>query len=251
MTREKLMERLAKIKRHQESAAKIGSLAEANAFAAKLQGLLDQHKLGMDDIEFDAFIADEPVEEEVVEGADYGYGDRRARVPWTEKLAGVIARSHGCTILVWTGMNRISFVGRKSDRAVAVYLFSTLVPELERMSKRMHRAEKKEYGWLPSNWRRSWLMGAVRGIKRQLQEQQEATRADAQATGNGTALVRLDSSKEALAEFVSRRCPGNARARGVGGRLDSAAYCDGEAHGRSMSVKRGIDGAGQQQLRSG
>lgn len=50
---ESVMELLAKLMRHEQSAREVGSLAEAEAFASKVQAMLTKHKLEMSEIKFE------------------------------------------------------------------------------------------------------------------------------------------------------------------------------------------------------
>jgi len=61
--KDKILDKLAKIKRHMESAQAIGNEQEAQAFAAALQTMLLNHKLEMTDVEYASEMKDEPIVE--------------------------------------------------------------------------------------------------------------------------------------------------------------------------------------------
>lgn len=238
--------RIAKLHSKAESAKGLGNLAEAEAFAAKVSELLARHKLSLTDIEFAALEEDEPIQEQSVRGEDFGQDTKCRRSLWQETLAGKIARANGCRILVTQGLNRVIFVGRESDRAVAVHLFCTLVPELDRISKREHRKAKKEEtlrvrnGWLPRGWRQSWLLGAVDGIASKMRESRKVVEDEARAQGKAGALVRLTGT--AVGEWVNERYKGTISSMYGTREGSSAAYNQGHAHGRNTSLRRGVDG---------
>lgn len=96
--RDKIIEKLAKLRAHAESADKIGSTQEAEAFAAMLQKLLNKHKLEMTDIEFQQEEQDEPVEQHPVNWQDVKV--RSTRVAWIEQLAIIITRAHFCRMQI-------------------------------------------------------------------------------------------------------------------------------------------------------
>jgi hypothetical protein len=59
--KEKILDKLGKIKAHMESAKEIGNEQEAEAFAGMLQQLLLKHKLEMTDIDYNREMQDEPI----------------------------------------------------------------------------------------------------------------------------------------------------------------------------------------------
>jgi hypothetical protein len=136
MTNPKILDKLTKIKAHMESAAKIGSEAEAQAFAAAMARIMMEHEISMTDIEVSSRDASEPVESYYIDYNKYGKDDqpKKARVNWRESLAGIIADAHFCRILVHRKSSRITLVGRKSDCEVAEYMIVTLTRLLEKMS---------------------------------------------------------------------------------------------------------------------
>lgn len=140
--RDKIIEKLAKLRAHAESADKIGSTQEAEAFAAMLQKLLNKHKLEMTDIEFQQEEQDEPVEQHPVNWQDVKV--RSTRVAWIEQLAIIITRAHFCRMLVHSGSSRITIIGRKSDAAVAEYMLVTLVRAAEKIARFERRAYRRE-----------------------------------------------------------------------------------------------------------
>ena len=125
MTLNNCIDKLRKIKAHSESAEKIGSMEEAETFAAMFQQLLLKHKLEATDLEFEEEEKDEPIIEHVVEWQEIQFGHKR--VGWVERLASIVAEAHFCRILVRSGSSRITLVGRQSDMEIAEFMLVTLV----------------------------------------------------------------------------------------------------------------------------
>ena len=250
MTREDLITRVAKLKAHADSAKDLGNLKEAEAFATKVQALLTEHKLEMSEIEFTDYVESEPVEQEWLSGEDYGQGRKSKRTLWVQTLASGIARTNSCKIVVQTGSNSICFIGKKSDREIVTYLFTMLVPELDKISRREQRLAKRDWNeWheFPRNWRRSWLEGAADGIYNRLKDaEKKAEQQAGLATGN--ALVRLTSAKQEVEQWMAKQR--YRKAGNMGGALNGAAYGKGKAHAKGMNLRRGIDGSGTRQLNS-
>lgn len=146
MTEDRVLDKLQKIKAHADSAAKIGNEAEAQAFAEMLQRLLLKHNLEMSDLEFERHEREEPVIEHLVDWTTYGLENKLARSAWEQRLASVVARAHFCRIMVQPGSNRVTFVGRKSDIAVAEYLTVVLVRSARRIADQAYNDMVNE-GW--------------------------------------------------------------------------------------------------------
>src|SRR5216683_5217426 len=94
---ESILSTLAKLISHEKSARSIGSVDEAEAFAAKIQALMFKHKLEMTDIEFEQE-QNEPVLSERLEEEDV-IGVRREstrRQRWVDILVRAVARANFC-----------------------------------------------------------------------------------------------------------------------------------------------------------
>jgi hypothetical protein len=239
MTHEALLLRIRKLRDHADSAAAIGNEHEAAAFAAKVSELLAQHRLTATDIDFSRY-EQEDVQAEQVDTRDMGVGGARKSTPWVSQLASTLASHHGCRMYYTSGTSRITIVGKESDRAVATYLLSRLVADLDRLSRKSLKQYKAEYEYAPRYWRRSWLEGAVDGIRRQLRDAR--VKREQQYAGNTTALVRLATGTEAADAWIND----NVRLRSATPRYantHSGAYSSGRSHGASMNLN--ANGLGQ------
>lgn len=241
MTHEALLLRIRKLRDHADSAALIGNEHEAAAFAAKVSELLAQHHLTASDIDFSRY-EEEDVQAEKIDTRDLGVGGAKKRTPWVTQLASTLASHHGCRMYYTSGTSRITIVGKESDRAVATYLLSRLVADLDRLSRAALKRYKAEYEWAPRYWRRSWLEGAVDGIRRQLRDAK--VKREQEYAGNTTALVRLATGTEAADAWIHS----NVRLRSAGPRYantHSGAYSSGRSHGASMNINANGMGRGR------
>lgn len=195
--RDKVIEKLLKIKAHAESAAKIGSEAEAEAFAAMLQQLLLKHKIELTDLEVEQEEADEPVDKYAVDWQDVRV--RANRVMWIERLAGVVARAYFCRTLVHPGSSRITLVGRRSDAAVAEFMIVTLTRLAQKLAKKerdkVYRQDRAASAGFQSSFLKSFI---VRIAERFEEERGTAT------SSSCTALVRVNRAEAAVNEFMSQ-----------------------------------------------
>jgi hypothetical protein len=179
-----ITEKIRKLIEHEKSARSIGNRAEAEAFVMKIQDLLLQHKLTMSDVELHA----DPMGHE---GARSDKQRRRAE-QWSEILGNAAARACFCEAIGCTGTNGLVFIGRASDRQVAISIWRFLtglalqlviddLPNIRKKS-RMH----------PVRARATYLQGFSMAVAMRLwREQDVAIKASGEA-----GLIRLDLEKQ-------------------------------------------------------
>jgi hypothetical protein len=191
----KLLEKLQKIKAHAESAAKIGSEAEAEAFAAMLQQLLTKHKLGMSDLDFEVEDVRDPVGTSMVDWQ--GVKIRKSRIAWIEQLAAIVAHAYFCKILVHTGSSHITLVGREQDRVVAEYVIVTLVRLAQKLAEKEFGKLYRQDRYAAHGFKGSFLKAFVQRINERLKEERgEAERS------TSTALVRIRHEEKAVEDYL-------------------------------------------------
>ncbi len=198
MTLSKVIEKLRKIKAHSESAEKIGSMDEAEAFAAMFQQLLLRHKLEATDIEFEEEEKEEPVEEHIVEWQDIQFGHKR--VGWVERLASIVAKAHFCRIMVCSGSSRITLVGRQSDIEIAEFMLVTLVRIADKLVRKECRKYRKEN---PGANTKGYRVSFMRGFIERLAERYREERHSAEVS-TSTALVRINRAETAVTTYMDR-----------------------------------------------
>ena len=245
-----ILEKLAKIKRHADSAKAIGSDAEAEAFASLLQRMLIEHKLEMTDLEFEEMERTEEVEKHYIDYSQYpDIKMRKTRVEWIERLAIIVARAHFCRTLVHDRSSRVTLVGRKSDAAVAEYMIITLQRLLERMS------DKKAYYYrlecnrskvpVVPGYRETYLTSFIV----RLSERYEEERRRSESSGS-TALIRLSGSLQKVDDwFRKARAQGEvtrSNAKSLKPRTNSnhAAYETGRRDANNVNLRSNAVGSG-------
>jgi hypothetical protein len=202
---EKLLDKLKAIKLKAEGAAAIGSEAEAQSFAEKLQSLLLEHDLSMSDIEFER-MEEEPIDQHYIVLQDHGLKAKKTRTAWMERLASMIARANFCRIIVVSGTSNFWLVGRREHRAVAEYMIITLTRAVIDISKKEHT----KYVW--EVYKKTRSTSGARGFKDsfitaflyRLFERIEARKAAAGAS-TSTALMRLSKEDAAVEQHLQLR----------------------------------------------
>lgn len=254
-TQDKILDKLAKLKRQAESEAKIGNVAAAEAFAQALNAMLLRHELSMEDVPTGQR-EDDPIVEQMVDPKRHGLKFGRSRVGWQETLASIVARAHLCKIIVHPGTNYVTFVGTRSHVEVAEYAYGVLAGAADRMSMEA-RVEwwKREHGGAhvkSGNYRASWLTGFVLRIQERLRETRAAEVAQANqlalAAGAGsTALMRLDGALARVTDYMGKY---KSRASAVNlGMGNGDAFRDGRRAADQMNIgQRGVKGAANKQI---
>jgi hypothetical protein len=125
-----IIDLLQKLMTHEKSARAIGSTEEAQAFAAKVQTILTNHKLTMSEVEFEAQKHSNPMGETVVEGS-------KTNIPtWTLYIQQSLARNYFCKCFGIVGSGQAYFVGRETDRTAAVQMYVYLIQLGEAFAKK-------------------------------------------------------------------------------------------------------------------
>jgi len=201
---EKVIDKLRKLKAHADSAEKIGSREEAEAFAARFQQLLLKHKLEISDIEMEEEEAAEPVAEHWVDYRKYASKAEPIptgrRVIWMEHLAGIVARAHFCRILVVKNSTRIVLVGRKSDVEVAEFMLVTLVRTAVRLVRKEYTVARREN---PHADMKGFNVSFLEAFIARLNERFNEGRRTA-AASTSTALVRINRAEAAVVQYMER-----------------------------------------------
>jgi hypothetical protein len=199
---ERILTLIRKLQAKAVGAEKIGSIAEAEAFAAKVQELLIQHKLEMSDVELDKQDNEDPIAVTFVDQQAFGIGFKRVRVGWQEQLAYVIAKANFCGSLVHPKSNFIWFVGREADREVATFVYGRLVPQMKYQSDwdygqhfRQAIREGSDVTEL-RGFKASWLAGAIAAIKQRLDQNLD------EHTGDPRVQALVLNAEAAVEEFL-------------------------------------------------
>lgn len=213
MTNDKLHERLAKLKAHAESAAKIGSEAEAQAFATKLNQMLLEHGMEISDIEWESEVKEKAVH------LDF-FASRCTEIPkwarkdvfatWACELALMVAEFSGCRVLVLgntaSKIRGVVFIGLKLNAETALETMKYLYPAAVMIAQ---RAYDKEYNKLylaklntdpVKGYRTSFLIGFVQRLRQRFKAHREEMRSQF----TGTALVRISDALTVASAEVAK-----------------------------------------------
>lgn len=207
---ENVIDKLRKLISHSESARAIGSIAEAEAFAARAQELLTRHKLDMTDLEFDASEAEEPILSEMVDGGELlGLPDKMRTDRWLAILISGIAESNFCKVLTGRG-NRFVIVGKESNRQTTLALFKYLSEACREIAPR----EARKADFAPINifqhkrqTRKSFVSGFKLGFAVSICGRLRVKKLELQAGAQAQGLIRLDQMERATSKTFKELFP--------------------------------------------
>lgn len=236
---ETVIQRVRKMHAKAESARAIGSIAEAETFAAAVAKMLEAHKISMSTIDLAAEDTLDPMGETMHDFTDMG--SNKSGTKWATSLTNIVARAHFCRSYTNHQMKGVIFIGRASDRELAIHVFNTLYLAALRMS---YEADKAK-GHTDSSFRPSWLTGFVFAIR-------DRYKAQACERAGHMALVRADKEAEA----ALRAIPGMRFVNSSNNANSAKGRAAGEAAGRGVSLHAapkfsGAGSSGSRQLSSG
>jgi hypothetical protein len=228
--RSKILDKLVKLQTQRDDAATRASnkgfdadeaAREAQAFAGMINRMLIEHELNPSDIDYARANNNDPVIEIMWTAEKVGAKKTKTRVAWQETLAGQVADAHLCRILVNGHSNNIWFVGTRSHATVAEYVFGTMVPLIDKMSKRAELdywkatgcgrgADNKALGY-----RAAWIDAFIKRIWERFQEARKAAMDAYLATAGATTetgLMRLDGSLIKVRQYIEDKFSSSSRA---------------------------------------
>ena len=137
------LERIQKLQAKATSCAQLGNTAEAELFASKVSELLSRYALSMADVDSIVRDANDPFgRSDANYHPDKQYKQRQA---WAELLAKIVAEAHFCHRLLNTSDRQVVFIGRQTDREVALYMFHYLVRVMLAEADIAYKEEKRKF----------------------------------------------------------------------------------------------------------
>lgn len=226
---------------------------EAALAAAKAQELLIMHNLSITEIEIEQHT--EPEESITAQQYDHKKEGRKNEEKWRVLLASAVARSNLCKVIHIGGYrSSLSWIGKPSNIEVAIYMYETLVSDIEFIADRRWKQvlmlreisevhpeinifeDETLYTIHGKEWKNNFYLGAVDAIDIRLKEGMSQL----QENNNITALVTLNEA--ALDDFINNKWS-KLRTYKVNQGY-GAGYRAGRAAGREIQFRRGINGAG-------
>lgn len=200
MDREKLLDVIMKNHRMAESARQLGNEAEALAFAEVVQRLLLKHDLELEEVQYQAELAQDPVRFTV-----HHLRHRRRAVLWSELLTEACATAHLCHAVPVIGSDSFVLIGRRQHREVAHFMIITLVRLAEQLADTAYTAyfyQCKAEGDVAKarGYRNSFLFGFAVTLKQRYRN----LMLEVQQVNRAQALIRLSSEVTMVQDVVAK-----------------------------------------------
>jgi len=231
---ERIIDKIKKLIRHEQSARSCSTKEEAAAFAAKIHELLAQHKINLSEVAVDDESAKAKVgEEEVQTGRKLRYGG--GYVPLEDNcLMNVIAKAHFCQAVLLAGTNVILVVGEEQDRAVVVEMFRFLLSTMKRLARIEEEVTRKKRLSV-----RKFKPYFYRGFTYAVWQRYDALQ---QKESECTALVRANALVKAY--VAEKHKTEEVKTRKRKGRHNRHGYFAGLHHGRQVDLGTNVMGGG-------
>lgn len=192
MNRSEIVEKIRKLIAHEQSARSIGNLAEAEAFAAKIQALMLDYKLSVDDVELQA----DPLGDEQAAAAR----PARSAQTWSYRIAAAVARAFFCRAISHRGSNAVTFAGRSMDRAMAADMWRFLTNVATSFfTKDLPALKKLRRNMSPHKLRDRYLQGFAIAIASRLARDREVVVENLGEPG----LIRLNEERVRLDNYIA------------------------------------------------
>lgn len=189
-----ILKKLRKLIEHEKSAREIGSLAEADAFAAKVSELCDRYRIAVSEVP-EAQRADDIAEADWLP-MEAGEKEQNRRSNWQIKLGAGIAHGHFCHLIVFCGLNDLRFVGASADVEVAKAMMTILC----RAAREAYRRERSRSPQIALN---KFLFGFAIAINSRYRQQ----RADQEAQHSNATTALVCQTERLFGERYSKVPP--------------------------------------------
>jgi hypothetical protein len=228
---------LTRLKKLQALASNNTNENEAAVAVARMQALLFEHELSVEDI--DGFeVDDKPVSEDKVTILEGHRG-----VQWRTNVFTAVATTSLCRILMSWSTPRPNvtrtvgwLIGKPADIEMAKFTFNYLVNELERLVVVYLETYS---GWEhKTRARNSWLLGASIGVSKKLRSEFNERKGDSPKAFD--LIVRKDAALDAYMADHYANLKGSYSTSGAE-YIDRSAFNSGYDTGRQLGTRRGIE----------
>lgn len=240
----KVMNKLAKLKKLYEGALEINSEGEAQAAAFKIQQLLTQYNLQMEDIK----VAEDVRKSDMQHEKMSGYKHKSIGGWWEYNLARVISKHNFCKVYAFgDGYKDLLIVGSKENMETVKWLIGLLEERFIHFSNNRYKEYKASLpeGCKPMSkdkFQRSYLSGCAAGLDAKLTEEEEAERKrqEAEYASKVTALVVRNDAE--ITDYVTKNWSAPVTGRRHHENFDSARST-GYTDGKNTNLSKGVEGS--------
>lgn len=239
---ERVMDRIRKLQAMADGASDVGNQEEALAFASKVQELLLEHKFTMSEVMFRRLDQDDPMGESPFNPDELGLRKTKSRLLWREMLGDAVGKAHFCQFFI-VGKSAYCYAGRESDRQVACYMFAYLISAAESLARKGYRKQRRNNRENTRGFKVAFYHAFAEAIQERYWNREREIREKGFAgVSSGTALVRVQNSKEAVVKWIAENMQVGRAGKGPGRRNTSNQ--DGLDSGRAAGHSVNLDNKG-------
>lgn len=238
----KVIEKIIKLMEKAESAKELGSIAEAETFAAKAQELLATYNLSKSDLTKEEAAAE--IIHMSMPAKVKGIGGKSSF-----NIMQVIAKFNWCSAYTMgkTSDNKMIMVGSPENIEACQYIHSIVMRAFMAVGKVDYKKYKEDFEPYMNpvtgkpvgfdTYMRTFFLGASQGLHSKLREEREAFM---EANASSTAIVR--TNEVVVVEYVNKTFGGTGRARRTSYNGTTDAFDSGKKAGKNVSITKGVKG---------
>jgi hypothetical protein len=230
-----IIEKLRKLIQHQESAEKMGSVEEAEAFALKIQELLAKYNLSKSDLK------QEDVTAEIIEVRDV------VKVPGIGGMSNLevmksICKWNWCKVYIMGNKsnNEMMIVGSPENIEICRYIHSSVMKTFLDIGKHKYKERQKFYDGIKiegvDTFMRAFLSGCALGLDLKLSEGRQKFE---NANISCKAIVRMNEI--AVTDYVYNKYGKPEKGRRSSVSDVGGAYEQGVQVGRNVQINKGLN----------
>ena len=242
---DKILEKIKKLVAHQESAKQMGSTEEAEAFAVKIQALLNKYNLSL------AQLPADKIEEDVI---DLNFKTKIPSIGGRSnfQIYSAIAKNNWCKVYLDGGVkNNFILVGSPQNVEIVKFIASIVRPIFVSVGKQKYKNEYlPDCTWKPvglDTYMRRFIQGCADGLNMKLAKEREEFIKDNDTAKaieeNGiscTALIKVN--EVAITNHVEAKYGGTSKARrNTATKGAKGAYQQGVEVGKNVSIHKGVE----------
>ena len=234
---ERIKEKLRKLMRKEESARELGNLAEAEAFATKIQQMLINYELEIAEIKDSSDREILSIDEELI---DCSLLTNRHESSWVVFLYDAAAKGNFCKVIITGGgisKLQIILIGNPINKEFTHYMVHQMLSKLRNLS----RLSFKEYKGADkrNTYIRSFLRGASTGLGYRLLEELKN-----QSRMHEKTNAMVINKGAQLQDYMNKTRPnlGSSKARKT---TSGAGYSNGYTAGKNVSINKGVASKGK------
>jgi len=234
MSRQEVIQKIKKLQKLQINAKEINSLGEANNAAEKIQHLLMQYNLSLEEVDREDETTG-PLGPEV-QRVDYSSTYKKAEGTWIGYLAHYIAVNNLCEVVLGGGYPAYYVIGSQENRETVIFIVDQLVAKFRQLEQ---QSWSNYHGPVKRNkYRRDFLKGASLGIYNKLSEQRRKMEQESSQV-EALVLANKDKLEKAKKDYFNHL--GKSRTRKL---QNNSAFQDGLSKGRSTDIHSGLGSRG-------